>query len=63
MHAESGAEIDCPDWEWAELENKRLVWASGGKLFSGIVRSSGLTEETELFDFNPMGFAPIEAPY
>ncbi len=63
VHAESGTEIDCPDWEWAELDNERLVWASGGKLFSGTVRPSGLADETELFDFNPMNFEPIEAPY
>jgi hypothetical protein len=62
-HLQSGAEIDCPDWEWAELDNKRLVWASGGKLFSGIVKPTGLVEETELDDFNPMRFEPIEAPY
>ncbi|MEM7316236.1 MAG: hypothetical protein AAF497_24140, partial [Planctomycetota bacterium] len=47
VHAESGTEVECPDWEWAELDNQRLVWASGGKLFSGSIKSSGLADETE----------------
>ena len=63
VHTESGTEIERPDWEWAELDNHRLVWASGGKLFSGLLRSGGLAEETELFDLNAMTFEAIEAPY
>ncbi|MEL7358540.1 MAG: hypothetical protein AAFN40_18525 [Cyanobacteria bacterium J06560_6] len=63
IHAKSGAKVDCPDWELAEIDNKRLVWAFQGKLFSGVVTSDGLIEESELFDFNPLRFKPIEAPY
>jgi hypothetical protein len=63
VHAESSARIDCPDWEWVELDRKRLVWASGGKLFSGVLESGGLTEKVMLFDFNPMEFERIKAPY
>lgn len=63
IHAESGTEIDCPDWEWADLDNERLVWACHGKLLAGIVTPDGLANETELFDFNPMKFKAIKAPY
>lgn len=63
VHTESRTEVDCADWEWAELDRERLVWASRGKLFAGVVESSGLVNETELFDFNPMDFEAIEAPY
>ncbi len=59
----SNRQTNCPDWEWAELDGKRLVWAKEGKLFAGNIRLSGLTDEIELFDFNPMTFEPIEAPY
>lgn len=53
----------CPDWEWAELDNKRLVWATAGKLYAAQVRKDGLKNETVLFDFNDMIFEAIEAPY
>jgi len=62
-HDESDTQINCRDWEWAELDGKRLVWAADGKLFCGTIESTGLTDQTELFDFNPMAFQPIEAPY
>ena len=58
-----GIEFDYPDWEWAEIDGQRLVWATGGKLFSGILGPRGLVCETELYDFNPMKFRPIKAPY
>ena len=58
-----GIQFDYPDWEWAEIDGQRLVWAAGGKLFSGILGSRGLVCETELYNFNPMKFRPIKAPY
>jgi hypothetical protein len=51
------------EWEWAELDGKRLVWASAGKLFSARLTAAGLTSEHELYDFNEMKFEAIEAPY
>lgn len=63
VHRASGAIVAYPDWEWADLDGTRLVWATGGKLFTGIVRGEGLANETLLFDFNGMLFTPIEAPY
>jgi len=59
----SDSVIACPKWEWADLDGKRLVWAAGGKLNCAQVKKDGLADETELFDFNEMVFAPIEAPY
>lgn len=53
----------CPDWEWAELDHKRLVWATAGKLYAAQVGRDGLTNEAVLFDFNDMVFAALEAPY
>jgi hypothetical protein len=55
--------IPCPDWEWADIDGERLVWAAGGKLFAVTLTEDGMTQETELHDFNGMTFEPIEAPY
>jgi len=63
LHTESGARIACPDWEWAEVDHKRLVWSEAGKLFAAVFTKGGLVEEQELFDFNGFRFEAIEAPY
>lgn len=55
--------IKCPNWEWADLDRKRLVWAADGRLHSAALKKSGLMNKRELFDFNPMAFSPIKAPY
>lgn len=63
VHGGSGTETDCPDWEWAELDGRRLVWASGGRLFAGSVGPDGVAGTTELGDFNSLEFEPRKAPY
>lgn len=55
--------IDGFDWEWADVDGKRLVWARAGCLFAGMPDKSGLVEIQQLADFNSMKFEPIEAPY
>lgn len=55
--------IACPQWQWADLDGKRLVWAAEGKLFGGRLTGDDLVDETKLFDFSEMTFSPIEAPY
>ena len=62
-HSASDKHLRCPDWEWADVDRKRLVWSEGGKLFSGVMQEGGITNETHLFDFNEMSFEQIEAPY
>ncbi len=62
-HSETGQSIACPRWEWAELDRRRLVWASSGKLFAARLGKSGLFDETELQDFSAMRFEAIAAPY
>lgn len=59
----TGEVIECPTWEWADLDGPRLVWATEGKLFSGSMLAEGLANETQLFDFSGMQFSPIQAPY
>ena len=55
--------ITCPQWEWADLDGDRLVWAENGKLHTTNMKPSGLGHQVELFDFNQMSFTPIKAPY
>jgi len=59
----AGRTIACFDWEWADVDRTRLVWSAGGKLFAGHLGNNGLRDVRELYDFNPMSFEPIEAPY
>lgn len=62
-HEKSLQHHDLPDWEWADRDGDRLVWACQGKLFAAGLGAHGLTSKTELYDFNPLTFEPIEAPY
>lgn len=60
----SGERLARPDWEWAELDDKTLVYAEKGCLYRCPIKSEeALGESTLLCDFNPMKFEPIAAPY
>lgn len=63
LHRSDAICIELPHWEWAELDGKRLVWTSAGKLSSASLTHKGLADERELFDFNEMKFEAIRAPY
>lgn len=62
-NSEKGIIQKFPDWEWADLDRGRLVWAAGGKLWAGYVRRRGLQDMKCLHDFNDMKFEAIAAPY
>ena len=55
--------IQRPAWEWAELDDKRLVWSTEGKLYAARIRAGGMIDERELFDFNKLSYEQIPAPY
>ena len=59
----TNATISYPQWEWADLDGKRLVWAAEGNLYAAEVTAEGLTNVVLLCDFNDMQFQPIAAPY
>lgn len=63
VHSSSGESIACPQWEWAELDGNRLVWAAEGRLEAGRLTTQGLVRKDTLFDFNEMTFSPVKAPY
>ncbi len=66
-----GREVRRHDWEWAEHDpfGNRVVWASDGKLWAGVVtkrsakREDPVERATMLHDFTGMTFAAIAAPY
>jgi hypothetical protein len=51
------------DWEWADVDGERLLWAEGGKIFAAAIEPGGLGPAKLLYDFNGMTFQEIEAPY
>jgi hypothetical protein len=51
------------DWDWADLDGKRLVWAVKGCLWTGLPHKEGILGIKLLHDFNGMKFEPIAAPY
>ena len=55
--------IAHPEWEWAEVDGARLVWAADGKMFSGRLERNGMTKSNELFDFTRVKYERIQAPY
>lgn len=52
-----------PDWEWADMDRDRLVWVERGRLFAAHPTRSAIAQPAELYDFNPMRFERIRAPY
>lgn len=63
IHPSSDVSIACPDWEWADLDGKRLVWATAGRLETARLTNKGLTHVRVLHDFNDMRFESITVPY
>jgi hypothetical protein len=58
-----GHETVHTDWEWADVDGKRLVWSAEGSLFAASVEQRSLGKSKLLRDFNDDQFAALEAPY
>lgn len=63
LNAASGIIANKPEWEWADIDEGRLVWAADGRLFSGELGRRGIVNESELYNFNELSFRLIKAPY
>ena len=63
LHFPTQAVQHFPDWEWADMDRSRLVWAAQGQICAGRLNDHGLTDEKMLHDFNDMHFEAIKAPY
>jgi hypothetical protein len=61
----TGAITPYASWEWADLDlhRDRLVWADAGKLWTGRLGANGLEGVSMLYDFNPLRFERLIAPY
>ncbi|MGF1531748.1 MAG: hypothetical protein ACFCU4_10375 [Puniceicoccaceae bacterium] len=63
IHSDKGTTQDFPDWEWADFRGNRLYWTTRGVLFKSMVSPKGISFPRQLFDFNPLEFEDIRAPY
>ena len=64
INRSSGVTLRCPDWEWADWDRRRLVWAEQGRLFCArLARKKELESPKLLHDFNGYSFEAVEAPY
>lgn len=63
IHREREIILNYPNWEWADLDRKRLVWVEKGVLYKSQITSKGVGYVRELYDFNSMEFEAITAPY
>jgi hypothetical protein len=52
-----------PEWQWADRDRDRLVWAEAGCLYTGNLGPEGLIDRMLLHDFNDMSFESLQAPY
>lgn len=61
-HPASNQQVDDTNWEWADWDGDRLLWATAGKIFAGNIGAQGLRDVKELYDFNAIIFEAIAAP-
>lgn len=62
-HERSGTLLAYPEWEWADFDRNRIVWAAHGQLRVAKLGPGRLEDESVLRDFNGMKFESIAAPY
>ena len=62
-HEPSGTVLTFPEWEWADLDRKRLIWATAGQLWTARLGPGKLSQQRQLHDINAMNFEAIRAPY
>lgn len=63
LHGPSGQLYRHPEWEWADWDGKRLLFATGGALWACQIVSGKPSTPCQLADFNDMEFQALPAPY
>jgi hypothetical protein len=63
VESRDGQIINGQSWEWAELDSRRLVYASAGCLYACKLGRAGLAAPELLADFNDLKFTALAAPY
>ncbi len=62
-HPDEAQRISGANWEWADLDSRRLVFAEKGCLYQAKLTAKEPFRATLLADFNPLQFSAIAAPY
>jgi hypothetical protein len=62
-HRRGPRRLTFPQWEWADLDGKTLVWADAGCLYRAKITGMGPGKPRMLYDFNGMEFERWVAPY
>ena len=63
VNVRTGETLAKDEWEWAEVDGGRIVWAEGGCLYAGRMEAQGLRGVKLLFDFSPLQPEKLAAPY
>lgn len=63
VESPTGKCIDVNEWEWADYVRDRLLWSTGGAIYTGRLTTEGIVEERMLHDFNDVSVESIKAPY
>ena len=62
-HPKLQMRLTFPKWEWADIDEKTLVWAEDGCIKRAQLHQGELGAAKVLFDFNGMKFEERTAPY
>ncbi|HEX8549935.1 MAG TPA: hypothetical protein VF681_00130 [Abditibacteriaceae bacterium] len=62
-NVKAGVKIDGQNWEWADVDRRRVVWATDGKLFAGRLSTKDMDNIVQLHDFNSVEYERTKAPY
>ncbi|WP_199320680.1 hypothetical protein [Leptolyngbya sp. FACHB-261] len=62
-HSASETLLKFPNWEWADWDQNRLVWATNGSLWTGNLQHHKLKNVQLIYDFNGLQFEALSAPY
>jgi len=63
VNAVTNEVLPCADWEWADVDGNRLVWAEKGFIRCAAMTGQGLGEARDLLDCNALAFEAREVPY
>ena len=63
VNTATGEMAPCKNWEWADVDGNRLVWAEKGFIRCAHMTEEGLGETQDLLDCNTLAFEAREAPY
>jgi hypothetical protein len=63
FNTKTGEAVELEPWEWADVDDRWLLWAAEGCIYRGRVGVHGLHGAKLLYDARPLRFERIKAPY